>query len=411
MFSWSLLHDVHVAIRGLFKTPGLTFVVVLTLAVAIGANTAIFSVVESVLLKPLPYPDEDRIVRVAATVHESRGARGDRGNPFSDRGYWHFANNNRSFERFGGYIGGAIPSPLTGEGAPRQVGVGLVTASMFDVLGVFPELGRLPTPEEDAPNGPTVVLLSHELWVSQYGADPAVLGRIVYLGGMPREVIGVMPASYDFPTPDIDLWTPFQLDPASANFGGHYISGIARLAPGVTIEASVSDARSLIARFGELGYAPSWFEGIFDGGAVVAVVFGTVGFVLLIACQHRLLLVRGRAAPEAGAYGARREPRPARAARIRESALLALSALHRYARYVRRTRSFRSARLASRVSARSGSAARRSRLRLLCRRSRRCSLACCRHWDRSRQEPSARCVTAAVVRRWAATGIARAMCS
>jgi hypothetical protein len=87
MLSWSLLHEVRVAIRGLFKAPGLTFVVVLTLAVAIGANTAIFSVVESVLLKPLPYPDEDRVVRVAATVHDRGGVRGDRGNAFSDRGY------------------------------------------------------------------------------------------------------------------------------------------------------------------------------------------------------------------------------------------------------------------------------------------------------------------------------------
>jgi putative ABC transport system permease protein len=151
MFSSSLLHDVRVAIRGLRKAPGLTFVVVLTLAVAIGANTAIFSVVESVLLQPLPYPDEDRIVRVAATVHESRGATGDRGNPFSDRGYWHFVNNNRSFAKVGGYISGSVPGPLTGDGAPRTVRAGLMTLSAFEVLGVFPELGRLPAPEEDAP--------------------------------------------------------------------------------------------------------------------------------------------------------------------------------------------------------------------------------------------------------------------
>jgi hypothetical protein len=101
MFVTSVLHDVRFAFRSLLKAPGVAFVVVLTLAVAIGANTAIFSVVESVLLKPLPYPDEDRVVRVAATVHDRGGARGDRGNAFSDRGYWHFATNNRSFEKFG----------------------------------------------------------------------------------------------------------------------------------------------------------------------------------------------------------------------------------------------------------------------------------------------------------------------
>jgi predicted permease len=228
---------------------------------------------------------------------------------FSDKGYWHFVNNNRSFEKFGGYLGWATPSPLTGEGPPRQVGVGLMTLSAFEVLGVFPDLGRLPTPEEAALNGPRVALLSHDLWVSQYGADPAILGRIIHLNGTPSEVIGVMPAYFDFPRPDIDLWTPLQLDPASTNYGGHYIGGIARLAPGVTIESAVAEARGLVARFGELGYAPSWFEGIFDGGAVVRqlrdyivgdarepllVVFSTVAFVLLIACSNiaNLLLVR-----------------------------------------------------------------------------------------------------------------------
>ncbi len=309
MSSSSFLHDVRFAFRSLLKTPGMTCVVVLTLAVAIGANTAIFSVVESVLLQPLPYPDENRIVRVAATVHESNAEGGDRGNPFSDRGYWHFVDNNRSFEQFGGYFGWVTPLPLTGDGPPRQVGVGSMTLSAFQVLGVFPERGRLPTPEEDAPGGPSVVLLSHDLWVSQYGADPAILGRTIDLDGTPREVIGVMPAGYDFPAPDVDLWAPPQLDPASENFGGHYISAIARLSPGVTADAAISDARSLVARFDELGYGPGWFEGVFDGGAIVRplhdvivgdarepllIVFGTVGFVLLVACSNvaNLLLVR-----------------------------------------------------------------------------------------------------------------------
>ncbi len=106
MFSWSLLHDIRFAIRSLLNAPGITLVVVLTLAVAIGANTAIFSVVEGVLLQPLPYPDDDRIVRVAATVHRVEGAAGDRGNAFADRGYQHFANNQRSFEKFGGFSAG-----------------------------------------------------------------------------------------------------------------------------------------------------------------------------------------------------------------------------------------------------------------------------------------------------------------
>jgi putative ABC transport system permease protein len=309
MFTSSLLHDIRVACRSLLKSPGLAFVVVMTLGVAIGANTAIFSVVESVLLRPLAYPNEDRIVRVAATVHERPNSRGDRGNTFSDRGYWHFRDNNRSFEKFGGYSGGTQQLPLTGDGSPRQVGRGGMTLDAFEVLGVLPELGRLPAPEEDAPNGPAVALLSHELWMSQYGADPAILGRTITLDGTSREVIGVMPAGYDFPSPDVELWTPMQLNPASPNFGGHYIMAIARLAPGVTMEAAVGDARSLVARFSEIGYGPAWFEGVFDGGAVVRplrdyivgsarepllIVLGIVGFVLLIACSNiaNLLLVR-----------------------------------------------------------------------------------------------------------------------
>ena len=249
------MQDVRVAFRGLLKTRGLTFVIVLTLAVAIGSNTAIFSVVDGVLRSPLGYADEGRIVRVAATTHETETSTGDRGNPFSDRGYWHFVNNNRSFEQFGGYLPFEIQYPLTGDGAPRQVDVGSMTLSLFEVLGVFPELGRLPTAEEAAPGGAPVALLSHDLWVSQYGAEASILGRIIQVNGESREVIGVMPAGYDFPTPEVDLWTPLQLNPASPNFGGHYISGVARLAPGVTIDAATADARGLVARFGEVGYS------------------------------------------------------------------------------------------------------------------------------------------------------------
>jgi predicted permease len=298
-------HDLRYAIRLLRKQPAFTVAVVLTLALGIGATTAIFSVVEGVLLRPLPYPDEARVVRVGASNYASR----DLAMPFSDRGYWHFVENNRSFQKFGGYLWRSVPYPLTGDGPPLQITTGLMTSSAFDVLGVSPERGRLPTPEEGAPRGPSVVLLSHDLWASRYGSDPSILGTLIDLNGVRREVIGIMPASYDFPSPDVDAWIPFQLDPASGNFGAHFIGGIARLTPGVTIEAATDDARRLIARFGELGYGPSWFKGVFTGDAIVRqlreeivddarqpllIVFGTVGFVLLIACSNvaNLLLVR-----------------------------------------------------------------------------------------------------------------------
>lgn len=201
MFSSGLVHDVRVAFRGLLKTSVLTLVIVLTLAVAIGANTAIFSVIQSVLLQPLPYPAEDRIVSVAANS--------DGGMPaFSPAGYALFAAGNRSFEAFGGYLP-PFPQPLTGDGPARQVNVGMMTSSAFDVLEVFPERGRLPTQQEDALGGPLVALMSHDLWVSRYGADPSIVGRTIELNGEPTEVIGVMPPGYDFPSPETDVWIPF----------------------------------------------------------------------------------------------------------------------------------------------------------------------------------------------------------
>lgn len=305
----SLLHDVRVALRSLAKAPTFALVTVATLAVAIGANTAIFSVVDGVLLSPLPYPDADRIVRVSAGLLPQSGLPTDQGIVFSDRGYWHFVNNNRAFESFGGYEGGTAQWPLTNDGPPLQVNVGLMTLSAFEVIGVQPQRGRLPTPEEDIPDAPMVVLLSDGLWRDRYGADPGIIGRTIELNGASREVIGVMPAGYAVPTPQTDAWVPDRLDPASENFGGHHIAGIGRLAEGVTPEAAIEDSESLIARFDEAGYGPEWFQGVFSGDVVLEplkeaivgdvrqplmILLGTVGFVLLIACSNvaNLLLVR-----------------------------------------------------------------------------------------------------------------------
>ena len=302
----SILQDVRLALRTLLKERGFTAVAVLTLAVAIGANTAIFSVVDGVLLRPLPFPDPDRLVRVSArTINTPDGF------TFSDRGYWHFVNNNRTFESFGGYSGLA-QLPLTGDGQPLQVDVIRMTAVAFEVVGTLPQRGRFPTAEEDVPDGPRVALLSDGLWAGRYGSDPAILGRVIELNGVDWEVIGVMPDGYDFPAPGVDIWLPRQLNPASENFGRHHISAIARLAPGTTIEAAVADAESLIRRFDEVGYGPNWFTGVFTGEASVLtlqdqivgdtrrpllILLGTMGFVLLIACSNvaNLFLVRAEA--------------------------------------------------------------------------------------------------------------------
>ena len=300
---FELLRDVRFAVRALTKSPSFTLVTILTLAVAIGANTAIFSVVDGVLLRPLAYPDADEIVTVS--LGASAGGVGEA--PFSDRGYWHFVEKHRSFEAFGGYSTQNLP--LVGDGAPEQVTAAVMTRSAFDALGVPPVRGRLPSAEEDAPGGAQVVLISHAMWQSRFGGDGDVMGRTLDLNGVEREIIGVMRAGYDFPSPDVDVWLPYRLDPASENFGGHHISAVARLAANATIASSTADAESLIARFGEAGYGPQWLSNVFTGRAFVRswkeglvgdvrqpllILLGTVGFVLLIACSNiaNLFLLR-----------------------------------------------------------------------------------------------------------------------
>jgi hypothetical protein len=154
----SIARDVRIAPRSLIKGPGFYSVVVLTLAIAIWANTAIFSGGDGVLLRPIPYPDADRLITVVTHTLPAPGRTGDL--PYSDRGFWHFGENNRSFEHFGGYAGGTGQQwALTGEGTPVQVDVGAMTLGAFEAIGTLPEHGRLPTAEEDINEGPAVVLI------------------------------------------------------------------------------------------------------------------------------------------------------------------------------------------------------------------------------------------------------------
>jgi len=299
----SILQDVKIAVRVLIKAPGFTLVAILTLAVAIGANTAIFSVVDAVLLRPLDYPDAEELVTISL---DASGA-GVPELPFSDRGYWHFREKNRSFEEFGAY--GSTRLALTGEGEPTQLLVGFMTNSAYQVLGASPLRGRLPSDEEDISEGPLVALLSYGLWASRFGSDPDAIGSTIQLNDRTREVIGIMPPGFAFPSSEIDLWVPRQMDPESQNFGGHGIPVIARLRDGATVESATADAESLIQRFEEAGYGPEWLSNVFTGRAIVRtlreeivgesrqpllIILGTVLFVLLIACSNvaNLFLVR-----------------------------------------------------------------------------------------------------------------------
>ena len=169
----SILEDVRLAFRTLGKDRSFTLLTVVTLAVAIGANTAIFSVVDGVLFRPLPFPDADRVVTVAAgTLPASGIPNGEM--PFSDRGYWHFVNNSRVYDAFGGYSPGPGGQQMTliGDGQPLQVNASSMTASAFEVLGTVPQRGRFWTAEEDRPGTARMGVLSHGLWVSYFGSDP-----------------------------------------------------------------------------------------------------------------------------------------------------------------------------------------------------------------------------------------------
>lgn len=307
----TFLTDIRHTLRSLGRSPGFAIAAALTLAVAIGATTAIFSVVDGVLLRPLPYPDADRLVRVAGrTQPQVNVPNGEL--PFNTPSYWHFARNSRAFAQFGGaevYAGtnGVDEWTLIADGKPLPVDVARMTASAFELLGVNPLLGRLPTPEEDVPGGPGLVLLSERLWRGLLGADPSFVGRSVELNGMRLDVIGVMPDDFGFPDPRVDVWLPLQLNPASRD-GRPSIHGIARLAPGATVESATADAEGLIARFDEIGFG-GWTN-TFTGEASVRtlrddlvgevrrpllILLGTMGFVLLIACSNVANLFQVRA--------------------------------------------------------------------------------------------------------------------
>src|SRR5215467_7061509 len=195
--------DLRYGARILLKQPGFTFIAIVTLALGIGANTAIFSLVNAVLLRPLPYRDPDRIVTVGhyREMFEADVVFG-----------WDFLewrDQAKVFEQIAAYFSGT--ADLTGSGEPARLGAGFVSADLFATLGVAPALGRAFTPDEDKPGGAPVVILSHGLWQRRFGADPQVIGRAITLDGHSRTVIGVMPPGFQFPE-EIDLWMPLALN-------------------------------------------------------------------------------------------------------------------------------------------------------------------------------------------------------
>ena len=293
-----LRQDIQYAFRRLLKAPGFTLVAVVTLGLGIGANSAIFSVVNGVLLKPLPYPEPGRLVGV---YHIWEGERAVMSGPnFTDVG-----RLATSLENTAAVSGTRMI--LTGQGEPLRLDVAEVSASLFNVLRVRPALGRPFSADENTPGRTHVVILSNGLWQQRFGSDPGVIGRQIQLDGESREIIGVMPPGFSFPR-ERQAWLPIEYDEnfVTKQRGAWFISVVARLKPGVTAEQSAAEVqtigRNLQKQYpdynGNVGMTtlPLHEAMVTDIRRAVLVLLGAVGFVLLIACANVANLLLARAA-------------------------------------------------------------------------------------------------------------------
>ena len=210
LFQRSLLKEFRYAFRGLARSPAFTAVAVVTLALGIGANTAVFTLVDGVLLRPLPYPGSDRLISIA---HEGRG--GEDQLPTSSGLYLVYAEHARSLSSIAMYAQ-TVANVVGENGEAERVDGMAVTPSLFEVLRARPALGRTLVAEDGEPGADPVVVLSHALWSSRFGSAPDVVGTTVQMDGVSRQVVGVMPEDFFHPTPDTRLWIPFTVNPAIA---------------------------------------------------------------------------------------------------------------------------------------------------------------------------------------------------
>ena len=295
-----LRQDVRFASRALFARPSFLIIASLTLALGIGANAAIFSVVDAALLKPLPYADPDRLVSVWPRSAMMPGI------------FVRARDETRTLDPIAGYSGGS-PVSVTGASEPARLVQSEVTSRFFDVLGARAELGRTFLDGEDQPGRDRIVVLSHSLWQQRFGGDRGILGRSVVVDGVPRTVVGVMPADFHFPSPTIDFWVPVSLDASRANVGRYWgtssLNVIGRLRGGVSVRQAERELAAIVDRARSafpwrmpdawgtnVTVVPLERKVVGDIGPMLMVLFGSVVVVLLIACVNVANLLLGRAA-------------------------------------------------------------------------------------------------------------------
>ena len=291
--------DVRHAARGLWRSPGFSLAVILTLALGIGGNTAVFSVVDQLLLRPLPYPDGDQLV----IVEESVGA-----NPHADvspANWLDWQRESRTFRRFAAWRSGSFT--LNGTGEPRRVNAQQVSSEFFPLLGVAPLLGRTISDEDDRPNGPRVAVLSYRTWQNELGGDPRAIGRTVQLDDRAYEIVGVMPPGFRFVQQDVDLWTASQLDRTRPwrETEGRVIEVVGRLAADATIGTARSEMEGIARRFAAMytfnrntSVTVTPLREVLTGQVrtSVLVLFAGVGVMLAIACFNVANMLLARAA-------------------------------------------------------------------------------------------------------------------
>ncbi len=297
----NLLQDIRYGLRMLVKSPGFTAVAMLTLALGIGVNAAIFTVVNAVLLRNLPYPDSGQLMEIFhsyPSIHLARAS-------VSAPGFLEFERSTKSYESMGAFADYRAPQNLTSGDVPVRVQCVTVSAGFFPTLRVPPAMGRWFLPEEDAPGRGRVAVLSHALWQSRFAGDPAVLGQKLTLDGAGYEIVGVMPQGFRMPS-TAELWIPIAFTPEQREQGVEFLEVIARRKPGVTLAQAQAELDSIAAeirrRFNvaseetfTLTSASLRELTVGDLRAPLLILMGAVGFVLLIACANLANLLLARA--------------------------------------------------------------------------------------------------------------------